>query len=61
MVTNPLFFTKEILLFKNGQKKCPKSKSQKNFPNKIFKVLYNKLKKVLKEKKTKNFKYILEE
>ena len=49
MVTKPLFFTKLFLVFKNGQKKCPKSKSRKYFPNNIFKVLYNKLKKVLKE------------
>ena len=49
MVTKSLFFTKLFLVFKNGQKKCPKSKSRKYFPNNIFKVLYNKLKKVLKE------------
>ena len=38
--------------------KCPKSKIQKNFPNKNFNILYNKLKKVLKEKKVSFlFKY----
>jgi len=46
---SPLFFTKDFLLFKNGQKKCPKSKSRKYFPNDFFEVLYNKLEKVLKE------------
>ncbi len=30
--------------------KCPKSKTQKNFPNKNFNILNNKLKKVLKAK-----------
>jgi hypothetical protein len=29
--------------------KCPKSETQKNFPNKNFNILYNKLKKVLKD------------
>ena len=28
--------------------KCPKSETQKNFPNKNFNILNNKLKKVLK-------------
>ena len=28
--------------------KCPKSKIQKNFPNKNFATLYNKLKNLLK-------------
>ena len=49
MVTKSLNFTKVFWVFKNGQKKCPKSKSKKYFPNDIFEILYNKLKKVLKE------------
>ena len=49
MVTKSLFFTKVFWVFKNGQKKCPKSKSRKNFPNDFFEVLYNKLEKVLKD------------
>ena len=31
--------------------KCPKSRTQKNFPNKNFNILYNKLKFILKETK----------
>jgi hypothetical protein len=49
MVTKSLNFTKVFWVFKNGQKKCPKSKSRKNFPNDFFQFLNNKLEKVLKD------------
>ena len=32
--------------------KCPKMKTEKNFPNVFFTLLYNKLKKVLKAEYT---------
>jgi hypothetical protein len=38
--------------------KCPKSKTQKNFPQKILNVLYNKLKFLLKDSLNYVFKYI---
>ena len=40
MVTRAALFNKIFLSFKNGQKKCPKSKSKKNFPDNILKNRY---------------------
>ncbi len=39
--------------------KCPKSKTQKNFPFKNFNILNNKLNFLLKEKKRKKFPFYL--
>ena len=41
--------------------KCPKSKNQKNFPNKNFNILYNKLEKQLKDAKYNKFKNLLKD
>jgi hypothetical protein len=39
--------------------KCPKLKTQKNFPQKISIILYNKLKFLLKETKYNKLKFLL--
>jgi len=38
--------------------KCPKMKTQKNFPQKISFILYNKFKKILKDSLNSLLKYI---